>query len=153
MTSNLYLSALLSIVAQVTMVAPLAKALPPLPEQEYGRIFNAHQTKQKVPIRLLHQGLFAAQTFVRARSAALLGDRGNRSSVPYLIDALSDQSTHVGANYPEAGMATTRYWANESLKRLTTQDFGFAWNDPEETRNGSIRKWSEWYRSDFKTKP
>ena len=152
MKKNLYLSILFLLMAQVTIAAPLAKSLAPLPEREYGRIFNAHQAKEKVPIKLLHQGLFAGQTYVRAQSASLLGDYGNYTSVPYLIDALSDQSMHVGVNYIEAGMATTRYRANESLKKLTKKDFGFIWNDPEEKRNESIQKWIEWYRNGSKTK-
>jgi len=60
---------------------------------------------------------------------------------------------HVGANYPEAGMATTRYWANESLKKLTEQDFGFIWNDPKEKRNQAIQQWINWYQNGSKTKP
>ena len=130
----------------------LAKPLAPLPEREYPRILNSPRTKQKLPVKLLCRGLAAGQMTVRARSAMLLGDQGHRSSVPYLIDTLSDQSRHDGANYPEAGMATTRYWANESLKKLTQQDFGFAWNDPEEDRNKAIARWRTWYLSISKSK-
>jgi len=149
----LCLSILFTLGAQIAIAAPLAKALPPLPEQEYGRIFNAHQSKEKVPIKLLHQGLFADQTYIRARSAALLGDKGNVTSVPYLIDALSDQSMHVGVLYLEAGMETTRYWANASLKKLTKKDFGFVWDDPEDRRNQSIQQWINWYRNGSRAKP
>lgn len=138
---------------QVRTFEPLGTPLSPLPEQEYPRNFNAFRIGEKVPIKLLHQGLFAGQTTVRAYSASLLGDHGNRSSVPYLIDALSDQTMHVGAEYVKAGMSTTRYRAQESLKKLTKKDFGFVWDDPEEKRNQSIQRWREWYRNNTKAKP
>lgn len=135
----------------VSAFEPLGTPLSPLPEEEYERIFNAFQTRERIPIKLLHQGLFAGQTTVRAYSASLLGDHGGQSSVPYLIDALSDSSMHVGARYVKPGMHTTRYWANESLKKLTKKDFGFVWDDPEEKRKDAIQRWRAWYLHDVKT--
>ena len=153
MPTLISVSILFAFAALVFGFEPLTKPLVPLPEQEYSRVFYAFSSQGKVPIKLLHQGLFAGQMTVRAHSALLLGDQGDRSSVPYLIDALSDQSMHVGVNYPEAGMATTRYWANESLKKLTKKAFGFIWNDPEAKRSKAIQQWREWYLLDSKPKP
>jgi hypothetical protein len=146
-SSEKILSSIIFILSVVSANAfePLAKPLPPLPESEYSRVFAAIDTGKKVPLALLQQGLFAEQTTVRAYVANLLGTHGNNSCVPYLIDALSDQTFHVGANYLEAGMATTRYWANESLKKLTEKDFGFVWDDSIELRNQAIERWREWY--------
>lgn len=132
---------------------PLGTTLSPLPEEKYQKIFDAFQTREKISIKLLHQGLFAGQTTVRAYAASLLADHGNRSSVSYLIDALSDQTMYVGECYVEPGMNTTRYWANESLRKLTKIDFGFVWDDTEEKRNDAIQRWREWYLHGFKTKP
>ena len=138
-------------IMQLKAFEPLGRQLRPLPKQKYERIFNAFHTREKVPIKLLHRGLFAEQTTVRAYSASLLGDHGDRTSVLYLIDALSDQTRHVGARYAEQGMYTTRYWANESLKKLTGEDFSFIWDDSDEKRNKSIQRWREWYQK--ATKP
>jgi hypothetical protein len=70
---------------------------------------------------------------------------GDDSSIPFLIDALSDMSMHDGALYSKPGMETTRFWANESLKQLTNNDFGFVWNAPEKKRQKAINRWQQWY--------
>ena len=97
----------------------------------------------------MHQALNGPQTTLRAYAARALGKQGNETSIPYLIDALSDDSFHVGANYIDPGMATTRYWANESLKKLTEEDFGFIWNEPREKRIQAIVRWQNWYFSNY----
>lgn len=125
-------------------LAPLAAPLDPLPESEYESIF-AHREGTVMPAKVLHQGLFAAQTTIRAFSAKLLADNGDAESIPYLIDALSDQSAHVGAEYPKPGMHTTRYWAGHALMKLTKKDFGFIWNDSEKRREKAIARWRSWY--------
>jgi len=51
----------------------------------------------------------------------------------------------VGVHYSDMGMHTTRYWANDSLKKLTGLDVGFVWNDPIEKRNEAIQKWKSWW--------
>jgi hypothetical protein len=47
--------------------------------------------------------------------------------------------------YLEAGMVTTRYWANDSRKKLTGRDFGFIWNDPKQKRDKAVKRWCKWY--------
>jgi hypothetical protein len=118
-----------------------------LSEEEVGRVLQLIGHGGKVERDTLHRALISSQTYLRASAARLLGEAGDASSVPHLIDALSDQSVHVGANYREPGMATTRYWANESLKKLTKKDFGFVWNAPESERQAAIKRWRDWHAS------
>ena len=72
-----------------------------------------------------------------------MASHGDLSDVPYLVDALSDESQHVGASYPYAGMSTTRYWANVALICITKQDLGYRWDDPIESRKAAIRRWAD----------
>lgn len=118
----------------------------PLPEAEVAGLLKKLEASEKIELPKLYQALAGPQTTLRAQAAARLGKDGNWSSAPYLIAALADESAHVGARHPKPGMETTRYWANESLKQLTGQDFGFAWNDPAEKRSQAIARWQEWLR-------
>ena len=124
----------------------LAPPVNPLPQEEIDGLFKKIGRGEKIDLPKLYQALNGPQTTLRAYAARELGKYGDMTSVPYLIDALSDESFHVGALYLKAGMETTRYWANESLKSLTGEDFGFVWNDPVEKRNAAIARWREWYQ-------
>lgn len=117
----------------------------PLPYDQVSEMFGKFQAGDDIELNLVYQALAGPQYSLRAEAATYLGKHGNESSVPYLIDALSDQSMHDGALYTIAGMATTRYRANEALKKLTGQDFSFLWNDPIDTRSRAIIRWREWY--------
>ena len=113
------------------------------PEMEpvlFERLHDGETVEQK----WLYAALTAQQTTLRAYAATALGKAGDKRAVPYLIQALSDQSMHDGANYVEPGMATTRYRANQSLKALTGMDFGFIWNAPEADRERAVQKWIAW---------
>jgi HEAT repeat protein len=133
-------------------VTPLAPAVDPLPHEQVAVLFDRINKGEKIDLPTLYQALNGPQTTLRAYAARELGKYGDGSSVPYLIDSLSDDSFHVGARYASRGMETTRYWANESLKALTREDFGFVWDDPIEQRNQAIGRWCEWYRKIGKTK-
>ncbi len=102
------------------------------------------QDNQKVEQKWLYAALTAPQTTLRAYAATALGKAGDKQAVPYLIRALADHSTHVGAHYVEPGMATTRYRANQSLKTLTGKDFGFVWNASDVDQKSAIQKWIAW---------
>lgn len=102
------------------------------------------QDNQKVDQKWLYAALTGPQMTLRAYAATALGKAGDQGAISYLIQALSDQSAHVGAKYVEPGMATTRYRANQSLKALTGKDFGFVWNAPESERKLAIQKWIAW---------
>ena len=92
----------------------------------------------------VHKALTGDQLTLRAYAATYMGKYGTAESAALLIDALSDESVHVGANYKDAGMATTRHRAKLGLKELTGEDFGFKWDAPSEERQAAIDKWKDW---------
>jgi hypothetical protein len=145
-----YFAAVLTVVilsgASRTASAQLAPKTEPLSDGLVGKLFERIDRKEKVEFELLCQALLGNQTTLRAYAATLLGESGDHRAIPFLIDALSDQSMHVGAHYSDAGDLTTRHRANKSLLKLTKQDFGFVWNDPKENRQTAIQKWVDWYR-------
>lgn len=128
----------------------LAPKIKPLPDDQVGEMFVRIEKDEDIDLKLIYQSLIGPQTTLRAYAARYLGAHGNNTSIPYLIDALSDESMHVGAKYIKAGMATTRYWANDSLEKLTGNDFGFIWNDPRNKRDEAIKRWQQWWQ---KNKP
>ena len=129
----------------VAFLDPVAKNIEPLPDEEVEILFKRIDNKEKIPLMTLHQALKSSQITLRAYAARELGNYGNETSIPYLIDALFDDSIHVGANYIDPGMATTRYWANKSLEKLTGKDFGYIWNSTKEKRIDAVTRWQEWY--------
>lgn len=118
--------------------------LVPLSSHDIDRTFQRIDRHQRIETDTLLRALISDQTALRARAAHLLGATGDAAVVPALIAALSDDSSHDGANYPEAGMATTRWWVNDSLKTLTKQDFGFRWDAPKSERETAINNWKQW---------
>ena len=92
----------------------------------------------------VHRAMTGGHLTLRAYAATYLGKYGTVESVPFLIDALSDESAHVGASYKDSGMATTRHRAHLALKNLVGEDFGFVWNAPIEERETAINEWREW---------
>lgn len=136
-------------VSSITVFAaftPLAAKVDPLPDAHVGILFEKIGKGERIPLPILYQALIGPQLTLRAYAARELGKYGDGTSVPYLIDALSDESMHVGAGYIKPGMNTTRYWANESLKTLTGEDFGFVWDDFIPKRNEAISQWRDWYQ-------
>lgn len=123
----------------------------PLPYEKVSEMFKRIRADDDIDLSLVYQALVGPQYTLRAEAATYLGTHGNETSIPYLIDALSDLSMHDGALYTEAGMATTRYRANESLKKLAGQDFGFVWDDPIERRSEAVVKWRKWYSQQGKS--
>jgi hypothetical protein len=117
----------------------------PLPQERIQEMFDRIGRNEKIELALVYQALIGPQTALRADAARYLGIQGDETSILHLIDALADDSMHVGASYPKAGMATTRYWANESLMKVTGEDFGFVWNDPIGEREKAIGRWRVWY--------
>lgn len=138
---------LLLTVAAPVRAGNLAPALEPLAQERVDELFQLIRRHEKIATGLLHQALIGPQLTLRAYAATELGRQGDASSVPFLIDALGDDSAHIGALYAQPGMATTRYRANESLKTLTGEDFDFVWNDSAEERRAAIARWQDWYAS------
>ena len=96
---------------------------------------------------MIRRGLVGSQMTFRAYSAQWLIEHGTIEDVPFLIDALSDESGHVGANYPLAGMATTRYWANIALIVICKTSYDFQWDASKEKRKYSISLWVQHWES------
>ena len=116
----------------------------PLPYEKVSEMFERFRADDNIDLGMVYQALVGPQTALRAEAATYLGTHGDETSIPHLIDALSDQSMHVGG-FISGGPATTRYRANESLKKLTGRDFGFVWDDPIDKRSEAIIRWREWY--------
>ena len=111
-----------------------------LPALHAGENFHSHATT-------IRRGLVGSQLTYRAESAQWFIAHGTVEDVPYLIDALSDESMHVGAHYPLAGMATTRYWANVALIVICKTSYDYQWDSPKEKREYSISLWKQhWER-------
>lgn len=91
----------------------------------------------------IRRGLVGTQMTYKAESAQWFIKHGTIEDVPYLIDALSDESMHVGANYPLAGMSTTRYWANVALIVICKVSYDYQWDSSEEKREYSISLWKQ----------
>lgn len=123
----------------------IAPSVEPLPDELINGMFEQLSHNEKINLSTIYRALVTSQTTLRAQAARYLGDHGDKTSVPYLIDALKDDSIHLGATYSTDGMNTTRYWANDSLKKLTGKDFGFTWNDAKEKRRGARARWIKWY--------
>jgi len=102
-----------------------------------GRIY----VDTEIPKSIILRGLVSDQTGLRVDCAKYLATHGSLSDIPHLVEKLSDQTIHVGADYPYAGMATTRYWANVALISIAKVDFGFTWDDPMNKRRAAIEMW------------
>ena len=124
---------------------PIAEYVEPLPDEDIDALFRQLNNREQIPLASLHQALKSSQLTLRAYSARALGAYDNETSIPYLIDTLCDDSFHVGASYSDPGMATTRYWANDSLENLTGKDFGFSWNDAKSERVKAVFRWRAWF--------
>lgn len=126
-----------------------APALAPLSAVEIAALFERFDRREKSEKDTLHRALISCQSLYAAKA---LGETGDKTSLPYLIDALSDESFVIGATWAEPGMETTRYWANESLKKLTNRDFGYKWDDLFAERHEAVKKWAAWYRQELREK-
>ncbi len=79
------------------------------------------------------RGITDPSGVVRARAAGLGEGLPQTVVIPALIGRLDDPDTVVQLS------------ANEELKRVTGQDFGFrAWNDLEE-RRAAVERWRSWW--------
>lgn len=116
-------------------------------------LFERINRREKIEFETLCQALVGSHFTLRAEAATLLGDSGDMRAIPFLIDALADNTEHVGANYADPGDATTRHRANKALIKLTKLDFGFVWNDQWLKRREAIQRWSAWYKKIEKPLP
>lgn len=117
----------------------------PLEEAKFRWLWEKIARREQVAADVLHRALRAGQFALRADAARMLGEWGDADSVPHLIQALTDESSYVGGFARDPGMSTVRYWANDSLVKLTGRDFGFVWDDPLDKRNAAVLRWTTWY--------
>ncbi len=128
--------------AAMNLIAP---PIDPLPHDQVSAVLEKLKSKDDIKLSTVYQSLIGPQLYLRALAATYLGEKGNPSSIPYLIDALQDCSVHVGANYMDPGMASTCYRANKALIKITGKDFGFVWNADEKDNEERIIQWQRWY--------
>ena len=121
--------------------------LPKLSQEEIGEWVGKVQPSVEIDKSVIRRGLISDQMALRADCARYLAFHGDLSDVPYLLDALSDESMYVGANTVYAGMVTTRYWANVALISITKNDLGYRWDDPVERRQEAIHRWASYWES------
>jgi len=104
-------------------------------------------TTSKRDLTKFHKGLGSPQPKTRYASVQALASTGDESSIPFLIDALADDTVFYGNGiYENPGMYTVRYWANEALVKITGQDFHFKWDDSPPARDGIVLRWRNWAR-------
>lgn len=125
----------------------LAPRLEKLTHEEIGQWVGKVHPGAKIDKAIIRRGLISDQTALRADCAQYLATHGNLSDVPYLIDALSDQTQHVGGRSLYSGMSTTRYWANVALICITKIDLGYRWDDPNKKRKEAIDRWANYWES------
>lgn len=126
---------------------PLAEDPPLLTSEERSKLAERLRTNEPLTEPELHQIARGGQLTYRAWACSRAGELGDEDAVPWLIDHLHDDSAHVGIKYAEPGGNTTRWHAHGALKKLTDQDFGYAWDAPEEDRTAAAAKWAEWWRA------
>ena len=129
------------------MADQLAPRLDPLTQEEIGTWVGRIETISPAERVIVLRGLISDHITLRADCARYLARAGTIMDLPYLIDALSDETMHVGANYSYAGMATTRYWANVALISITNNDYGYRWDDPLEKRQEAIERWKQFWNN------
>lgn len=94
----------------------------------------------------LHRLIRGNQYTFRALACDRAGEQRAWDLIGVLIDALSDESMHVGANYGgNSGDWTTRRRCQRALQRITSLDHGFAWNGTREQRALAIGRWVAWF--------
>lgn len=121
----------------------VAPTLEKASSDEIRKALTAIESGESDDLSMIRRGLISDQTYDRARCAQSFIKHGSIDDVPFLIDALSDESMHVGANYPLAGMATTRYWANVALIVICKTSYDYQWDSPLKDRKYSISLWKQ----------
>jgi hypothetical protein len=114
---------------------------------ETEKLFDMFAKQKKTDPYEAIAALKVGQLTLRAYAARYMGGSGDKNFIPYLIEALSDDSIHVGAKYQDAGMASTRYNAYLSLKKLSGKAFPYSWKADHKTRVAQQKVWEEWFFS------
>ena len=148
-TMNRLILFLLSISISTAILAEEKVLLPQFEKDFNNTLHKALNAKKdfRSHAKIIRRGLLGNQMTYRALSAQWFIKHGTIEDVPYLINSLSDESSHKGANYPLAAMATTRYWANVALISICKTSYDYQWNASKEKRKYSIDLWQQhWER-------
>lgn len=136
----------------ILVLALTASAAPPqvvpLSAEETSRLLPRVSDEEAAPIETLSRALVSENPTLRAWGARMLGYVRSTADVElevtrWLIVALRDESAGEPVRHGER-MTAIRWWANESLKNVTGQDFNFRWDAPQTERDAAISRWEEW---------
>ena len=82
--------------------------------------------------RDMYAALQAENPSVRIQAIHRAGQTKDTSSLPYLVDRLSDSQSDV------------RFFAISALKRITGEDMGWNYYDPPEKRAEAVGRWGKY---------
>jgi len=71
----------------------------------------------------------------RIRAIVTAGEQGRQEAVPLLVDRLEDEDVAV------------RFYAIESLEKITGQTKGYRYYDPPGLRARAVRRWRSWVQT------
>ncbi|RJP70936.1 MAG: HEAT repeat domain-containing protein [Candidatus Abyssobacteria bacterium SURF_17] len=98
----------------------------------------AADAKTKTEVERLVEQVNTGKGAVRINACKRLGDLGSDEAVPHLIHFLDDDSYYV------------RDAANQSLIKITGQNFGFDSKASRSVRMEAVEKWEKWYKDEQK---
>lgn len=70
----------------------------------------------------------------RIEAIVQAGEQRDRGAVPHLVDRLTDSEADV------------RFFAIESLERITGKTMGYEYYAPREQRRQAVERWRDWLR-------
>jgi hypothetical protein len=97
--------------------------------------FVLGRIRDRRTVKPMKEALDDPVTSVRYEVATALGQIGDPSGYPVLIEGLSDE------------LIRNRYKAHEALTLLTNLDFGYQHDAAPSDRAMAVRKWREWYEA------
>ena len=83
--------------------------------------------------RALREGLDDTDSLVRYEAAVGLLDRNHWDVIPVLLEGLEDERAGVRAR------------CHQTLRLVTSQDFGFSLDAPPADREVAVQRWKSWY--------
>ena len=72
---------------------------------------------------------------IKIPAIELAVQKNDRSAIPVLIKSLESDDPAI------------RFYANDALKKLTGQDFGFLYYSDDEARRPAVKRWQAWLAS------
>jgi hypothetical protein len=119
---------------QASAGKPIAPVTDSAPATEPVATAAPNQDEIQRLIEVLQKG----QYYDRLNACKKLGSLGAKDAIPHLIHYLDDEKF------------TIRDESNNSLKKITGQDFGFNSHDHRNVRLWAIDRWKQWYEGEKK---